>query len=64
MFIGAVLQLLARHLQATESKFHTTFNGSLFHLPEEYKFKHYENLVECWVHNILVQDHHKKKNSC
>ena len=43
----------------TDSEFYLNFTGTTFHLPEGYKFKYYQNAVECWVHNNILQDPHQ-----
>ena len=40
-------------------EFYTTYTGTPFRLPQGYKFKFYENAVECWHHNAILS--HKKQ---
>ena len=42
--------------QLTDFEFFTIYKGTKFHLPTGYKFKYYENAVECWIHNSIFQD--------
>ena len=39
-----------------DAKFYTTYTGTPFRLPEGYKFKYYENAVECWHHNAILSN--------
>ena len=48
-----------KHKLLTDSEFVLSFSGTPVHLPEGYKFKYYENAVECWVHNNILQDLHQ-----
>ena len=48
-------------LYLTDREFYINFKGTPFHLPDGYKFKFYENAVECWSHNTLLQDEKQVK---
>ena len=37
-------------------EFYTTYTGTPFRLPDGYKFKFYENAVECWHHNAILSN--------
>ena len=48
-----------KHKLLTDSEFFINFSGTPFHLPEGFKFNYYQNAVECWVHNTILQDPHQ-----
>ena len=49
-----VVTLIQRkNQQLTDFEFFTMYKGTPFHLPTGYKFKYYENAVECWIHNSI-----------
>ena len=37
-------------------EFYSTYTGTPFRLPAGYKFKFYENAVECWHHNVILSN--------
>ena len=39
-----------------DKEFYTTYRGTPFRLPDGYKFKFYENALECWHHNAILSD--------
>ena len=39
-----------------DTEFYTTYTGTPFRLPDRYKFKFYENAVECWHHNAILSN--------
>ena len=43
----------------TDFEFFTNFCGSHFHLPKGYTFYYYEDAVECWTHNTILQKNHQ-----
>ena len=43
----------------TNFEFYTNFNGTQFNLPRGDRFHYYEDAVECWTHNGILQDNHQ-----
>ena len=39
-----------------DKEYYTTYKGTPFRLPDAYKFKYYENAVECWHHNAILSN--------
>ena len=39
-----------------DKEYYTTYTGTPFRLPDAYKFKYYENAVECWHHNAILSN--------
>ena len=39
-----------------DKEYYTTYTGTPFCLPDAYKFKYYENAVECWHHNAILSN--------
>ena len=39
-----------------DEEYYTTYKGTPFRLPDAYKFKYYENAVECWHHNAILSN--------
>ncbi|CAH3029261.1 unnamed protein product [Porites evermanni] len=44
-----------------DKEYYTTYKGTPFRLPAAYKFKYYENAVECWHHNAILSDEKQLK---
>ena len=44
-----------------DKEYYTTYKGTPFRLPEGYKFKYYENAVECWHHNAILSNKKQMK---
>ena len=44
-----------------DKEYYTTYKGTPFRLPDAYKFKFYENAVECWHHNAILSNKKQMK---
>ena len=44
-----------------DKEYYTTYKGTPFRLPDAYKFKYYENAVECWHHNAILSNKKQMK---